>query len=151
MSKYAWVKGGVIRDLTGKKPEEVYVNTVAALYDQLVPQTAKVGDLWDGITLTPKVQEVPVIPVTVVAPPPKLSITEFWFLLTVAERLAVRASIDASLLDFLKLLDDPRCVEVDLSKDYVKDFVEYLFTLGLLIKGRKTKVLAGRFPNDPAL
>jgi hypothetical protein len=150
MSKFAWVEDGRIRDLTGKDPTTIFHPDVAVLYNQVVPNAAKQGDSWDGIALTPAIVVPPVTPPSV-AISPKLSITEFNFLFTVEERLAIQANTDVSLLNFRQLLDDPRCLEVDLAKDYMKDYVNYLKVLLLITPSRKLKILAGRFPNDPAL
>lgn len=147
MSKYAWVEGGIIRDLTRDEPGKVFVPAVAALYAQIVPNSARQGDGWDGLVLTPAITPAPVQPP--VPGPTKFSITDFNFLFTVTERIAIRASADSSLVDYLRLLNDPRYLEVDLTKEYIKDYLDLLKTLNLITNPRKNKILSGHFPNDP--
>lgn len=72
---WAWVEGGVIRDICYGEPAECYHPDIAKLYCVLVPDNADKGDSWDGKTLTKPV----VIPPPVVVPkkPPPALVLEF--------------------------------------------------------------------------
>ena len=145
--KFAWVEFEAIRDLTKHDPFTIFTPDVAALYNQQVPNSAKQGDGWDGAVLTPAVPPTPAAP----APPPfrqLLSAMEFQFLFTNAERIAVAAAVDVSIVSMRGILADPRSDVFDLTANYIVDYFDTLQTAGLITAARKNKMLAGKFPKN---
>jgi hypothetical protein len=61
---------------------------------------------------------------------------------TAPERVAIYASTDAMVKDFVSLLDDPRLTQVDLMLPTTIQAVEYLQQAGLLTAERKDEILA---------
>lgn len=144
--KYAWVEGGFIRDLSKADPTMVFHPDVAANYTEQVPNAARVGDGWDGTTLTPKAD--PIAPAPSATYRTVVTATEFQFLFTAAERTAIASSVDPEVVNTRALLLDPRMLEVDLAKPYIVEYFNTLDTLALITKARKTRMLNGRFPKE---
>lgn len=145
--KYAWVENGIIRDLVKDVvPSTVFHPDIAVNYSVQLPNSARVGDAWDGTTLTPKLDPVPpaVVPsFTLVVSP-----MEFQFLFTNAERIAIAASVDVNIASIRGVLADPRIERIDLSANYIVDYFDLLQTAGLITNQRKNKMLAGKFPRN---
>ena len=145
--KYAWVENAVIRDLVRVDPTTIFVAEVAALYNQQVPNSARQGDGWDGTTLTPAADPDPP-PAVVPTFPQQISWTEFQFLFTNAERIAIAASADVNIVSMRSVLTDPRTTRVDLTANYIVDYFDALQAATLITGPRKNKMLLGKFPKN---
>ena len=144
--KYAWVEGGFIRDLSKADPAMVFHPDVAIFYTEQVPNAARIGDGWDGTTLTPRAD--PVVPTPSATYRTVVTAPEFQFLFTAAERTAIASSVDPEVVNTRAILADTRLLEVDLTKPYIVEYLNTLDTLALITKPRKTRVLNGRFPKE---
>lgn len=60
---------------------------------------------------------------------------------TKEERVSIYASTDPYVIDFLKILDDPRLVSVNLYSKDTRDAFDLLVSLGLLTEVRKVEIL----------
>lgn len=143
--KYAWVENGAIRDLVKVDPTTIFVTEVAALYDQQVPNSARRGYLWDGTTLTPIADPAPPSAAAETFPL-QLSWTEFQFLFTNAERIAIAASADVNIVSMRGVLADSRTTRIDLTANYIVDYFDSLQTANLITGPRKNRMLLGKFP-----
>ena len=143
--KFAWVIGGVIKDVCPGNPASSYTADIAANYSTVVPDLAKPGDAWDGTTLTPA---APPSPPTPPADEKPRSRVEFMLLFTPAERVAIRAKVadtgtpDAALNDWWAILHDPQLEKVYLGRQSTKDALAYLVSTSLLTAERRTAILA---------
>ena len=75
---------------------------------------------------------------------PMLSRLAFQKLFTQAERIAIRASADAAVVDFRELAN--LAEYIDLTDSDVVTGTQYLETLALIAEGRAGQVLAGQAP-----
>jgi len=137
--KYAWIENGHIRDVCPGDPASSYTPDIAAHYTAQVPDTAKNGDAWDGTTLTPAPAPAPA-PAS--AGPRELSRVQFLLLFTPAERIAIRASTDPGVVDWMLILNDPQFDSVDLRDPACSAALAYLVSKSLLTADRRTAILA---------
>ena len=72
--------------------------------------------------------------------------TDFMLLFTSQERIAIRASTNPVAVDFLRIIDDPRLLVVDLNNPAVSGGLAYFVSIGLLTADRPAKILAGQIP-----
>ena len=72
----------------------------------------------------------------------ELSPVEFKLRLTAQERVAIHASTDPVVVDFLRLIDDPRLTTVHLSLPSVIEAMQYLEAHTLIGIGRAAQILA---------
>ena len=136
--KLAWIEGGKVRDVCPGDPASSYTPDIAAHYSAQVPDNAKNGDGWDGATLTPY---TPPTPSTVVETK-VLTRVQFMLLFTSAERIGIRASTDAGVVDWMMILNDPQFEGVDLHGAACGNALSYLVSKSLLTADRRTAILA---------
>lgn len=75
---------------------------------------------------------------------PQVSPVEFKLLFTAQERVAIKTSTDAQVLDFFEIVNDPRLTHVDLGLQSTADALAYLTQLGILAEGRTAQILEGK-------
>lgn len=72
----------------------------------------------------------------------KVSTMDFKLRFTAEERIAIYARSDEPMVaDFIRLIDDPRLVEIDLTSNDVVTALAYMENLNLLASGRKSEIL----------
>jgi len=71
-----------------------------------------------------------------------LSPIAFKLRFTPQERVAIYASTDVIVRDFISILDDPRLQSIDLSLQSTIDTVNYLISIGLVGSTRKDEILS---------
>jgi hypothetical protein len=76
--------------------------------------------------------------------PAHLPVADFKLCFSAAERIAIKASADPIVVDFLDIVDDPRCVEIDLAHPQIQAAIAYLEAIGMLARGRAAEILAAR-------
>lgn len=148
MTIYAWVEKGVIRDLSKELPEKVFTLDVAQLFSQEVPDNANVGDSWDGKKLSAKA--VPTAPATLppVIQPPIIPTSDFFFLFTQAERVAIEGSKDSTVTATFARLAASISPQIDLAKPYIGALLTKLEAVSILSPERVTEILSGTFPES---
>lgn len=148
-----------IKPSTGEK-----VGDPADLPLQLAPlSAATLADLPKALDPCPEAWvDTGFVPAPTAPPEPALNFVDdvptFQMRFTPGERIAIRASQDALVVDFQRLLDDPRVTHVDRARDQVKGAILYLagelpgldgkttLTPPILTDARAQAILAG----DPA-
>lgn len=75
-----------------------------------------------------------------------INTTDFMLLFTSAERVAIRASTNPVVVDFLRIIDDQRLLVVDLNNPTVTGGLAGFVALGLLAPARPAQILAGHIP-----
>lgn len=145
MTNYARIINGIAVDVS-TDPENSFHPIIAAEFVKVPDDVTHGWRLADKSWSAPVLQEpVPVMPVTA----GKLNPTppEFLLLLTLQERLAIRAAGPTDLIieDVLRMLDDPRVTFIDLTNPSVIEALNYLTTTEppLLTAQRAARVLAG--------
>lgn len=138
----AWIKDDTVRDVAPGDPAELYHPDMAALFatevpDGIVPGAVLVNGVWTNPTPPSEPSEPPA------ATYPKVSPVEFKLLFTSAERIAIKASTDAVVLDFMEIVNDPRLTTVDLGLASTQQGVAYLASVGLIGEARVAEILAG--------
>lgn len=133
MSTWARNANNSVVDVTTMDPSLIYYPTLAAQFIP-VPDGTQNGWTWP----------VPVAP----SPPPVqyrtlLTRAEYLTLFTSAERVAIRASTDAGVVDWLLLLFDPSAMQVDLTQPSIATALEYLVSKSLLTSDRPATILQG--------
>lgn len=138
--KYAWIENGIIRDIAHAEPSEIYHPDIAKFYDTEVPDDAEngwvlVNGTWTApVVITPIVIESPVIK-------QPISPIEFKLRFTAQERVAIYASQDDIVKDFISIIDDTRLTKVDLSSQSTIDAVNYLASKNLITQVRINEIL----------
>jgi hypothetical protein len=79
---------------------------------------------------------------TYIEPPKTLSPIAFKLRFTAPERVAIYASTNVLVKDFISLLDDVRLTLVDLNLQSTIDAIDYLISIGLINASRKDEILA---------
>jgi hypothetical protein len=126
------------------RPEDVHPPEVVTLF---VPVADNVDVGWSNATgeLLPP----PIVEVAEFVEPPKhilpISPVEFKLRFTAQERVGIYASKDPIIVDWLRILDDQRLTQVDVSLDSTKDAVNYLVSLKLIDSKRVDDLLAPNF------
>ena len=96
-----------------------------------------------GSTLTKPSPPDPPAPVVV---PRTLTRVQFMLLFTPAERIAIRASADAGVVDWMLILNDPQFEGVDLRGKACSDALSYLVAKALLTADRQAAIRAAEQP-----
>jgi hypothetical protein len=135
----AWIENNTVRDIANGNPDEIFHPEVAAYYNTEIPDGIVVGATLVSGTWTNPPVSTPAAEVIVV---PMLSPVEFKMLFTSAERIAIKASTDAVVIDFFEIVNDTRLTQVDRNMQSVKDAIMYLETDGLLTAGRAAEILS---------
>lgn len=103
-------------------------------------ETANIGDDYiNGVFVT----QAPVYvepPIVITSKP--IPAIDFKLRFTALERVAIYASTNPIVKDFVSLLDDPRLQNVDVMLPTTIDAVDYLISLGLVNGSRKDIILA---------
>lgn len=111
------------------------VNSEVALNPPFYPSDiAQIGWQYDGVIFFEPAPQPP-------APRPITAI-EFSLRFSVEESIAIRASADPVVKEWVRRLDDPRLLEIDLERQEVVDGLNYLVTEGLLTAVRVQEILA---------
>lgn len=80
------------------------------------------------------------------APPPEqprlITAIEFTLRFSVPESIAIRSSADPIVREWIRRLDDPRLLEIDLNRQEVQEGIAYLVTSELLTQLRAEEILA---------
>lgn len=95
---------------------------------------AQIGWQYDGVIFFEPAPQPP-------APRPITAI-EFSLRFSVEESIAIRASADPAVKEWVRRLDDPRLLEIDLERQEVIDGLNYLRGQGLLTAARVEEILA---------
>lgn len=141
--QYAWIENNVIRDIAHDEPTAIYHPEIAKFYDTQVPDECENGwQLINNIWTKPIVQEV-IAPVEIItkATVSTLSPIAFKLRFTAPERVAIYASADAIVKDFISILDDSRLQAVDLKLVDTIEAVNHLAQLGLITTDRVNEIL----------
>lgn len=139
MSLYARILDGVAVDICAD-PATQFHPQLAAQFEP-VPDDVVVGSrLVDGVWQAPDVPAL--VPALAPAPIRTVSPVDFMLRFTAPERVAVRASTDPIVIDWLRLLDDPRLQSVHLDLPATREAVAHLVTLGLLTQARADEILS---------
>ena len=75
-----------------------------------------------------------------------VNVPTFMFLFTPQERIEIRGSVDAYIIDFLRLLDDPRTTTVVLGLPQVQGVLMYMVDLGYLVETRVAEITDAKVP-----
>ena len=108
--------------------------------DNVTPGSTETAGVWTIY--------VPPVPPTPTPPPVKIQMQftppEFESkMFELSELSAIRASADPGVIQALRLMDDPRLSEVDLTAASTIKFINYLGSLNLLTAPRVAQILAG--------
>lgn len=153
MTRYAWVEtingDPTVRDYTDSLPTEVYHPDVAVNYSTTVPTNVERGWRYRSNQWVAPPEPDPVAP----SPPPPpavptlgrvVSPAQFLMLFTPLERVAIRQSTDAVVVDFIRLVELPSLAQVELDNAQTQMGVNYLVTKGLITEERAADVLASK-------
>lgn len=150
MPRHAWVEVNVVRDYTDYDPHEVFHPDVAAHYSVIVPSNVErqwrlINNEW---VEPPAPLEGPPPSPPPPPPPPTLgriiSPAQFLMLFTPLERVAIRNSTDAVVVDFIRLVELPSLTQVELDNPQTQLGVQYLVSEGLITSERATAILAAQ-------
>jgi hypothetical protein len=132
--KYAWVENNKIRD-TAVAPSEQFTPEVAAFYSTEVSDEVQNG--WE---LVNNVWTAPA-PLPTPEPPKATECSSIKFLLrfTPTERVAIRASTDPFVVDWLTIMNDPRLDVVHYNE--ALPALDYLVSVGILTHNRIAEIL----------
>lgn len=79
------------------------------------------------------------------APPPEqprpISAVEFTLRFSVPESIAIRSSADPIVQEWVRRLDDPRLLELDLNRQEIADGLNYLVSQNLITAERRADLL----------
>ena len=140
MATFARIVDGAAVDVTTINPSAIFHPEIAAQFI-VVPDGTETGATYaDGIWTNPPPPE-PAAPVQSYLLTP--SRPQFLLLFTGPERVAIRASTDALVVDFLDIVKDPALEWIDLSLASVQEGIAYLVTLTLLTQARANTILKG--------
>lgn len=139
--QYVRVVDEVAVDVSADPAKEFHVSLAAEF--EAVPVSDDVSPGWRrqaGVWMPPEV-------VHVVSPAPAadarlISPIDFMLRLPATTRVAIRASTDPVVQDWLRLLDDPRLLALDMNATATLSVVDYLQTKGLLSLEDATVLLA---------
>ena len=139
MTNFARILNNVAVDVSAN-PQAQFHALVAAQFvavpDDVEPGWIVTGGTWAAPSAT-----------AVVAPAPQYLLTpsrpQFLLLFTSAERVAIRASADPVIKDFLAIVADPALEWIDLSLASVQEGLAYLVTSGLLTSDRLAVIEKG--------
>lgn len=148
MTNYARIINGVAIDVSAN-PENSFHPHVAKEFVEVPDQVSHgwklTGSQWVAPVFAAPTPDLPVD--TVQAGNFKPTPPEFLLLLTLQERVAIRAAgpTDLVIEDLLRMLDDPRVTFIDLANPSVVEALNYLTTTEppLLTAQRAARVLAG--------
>lgn len=133
MTTWARNVGNVVTDLTTTDPTQIYAPDIATQF-VIVPDGTQ-----NGWVFPPPAPYAP--------PPPQykttLSRPDFLLLFTSSERIAIRASADPGVVDWVTILSDSAVTEINLGLQQVQDGLAYLVSAGLLTVERKAIILQG--------
>ena len=139
MTNYARIINNVAVDVSANPAAQFHADLAAQFVE--VPDAVEAGWIVTGGTWA-----APPAP-PVIAPVQRYLLTpsrpQFLLLFTGPERVAIRASIDALVVDFLAIINDPALEWIDLALDSVQEGFGYLVTLGLLTQARADVILKG--------
>lgn len=145
MTNFARVINGTAVDVSSD-PENSFHPLLAAEFIKVPAKVMQGWVLTGGTWAAPVSQAVePVTPVEIgkLQPTPP----EFLLLLTLQERVSVRAAGSSDLIieDVLRMIDDPRVTFIDLTNPSVIEAINYLTTTAppLLTAERAARVLSG--------
>lgn len=139
MSTWARNIGGVAIDVTTMPPTSVFYPTLAAEFIIVPDGTVNGATYSDGVWTNPPA------PIPPVKPAFRTLVTraEFFMLFTGAERVAIRASTDPGVVDYMLVINDITSTPVDLTHPEVKAGLDYLVSKSLLTSDRETTILQG--------
>lgn len=139
--KKAWIENNKIRDIANGNPSELFHPDIAVNFNTDVPDDITVGaELVNNTWVNPAAVEATIEAVVVSVP--LLSPVEFKMLFTSEERIAIKATTDAVVQDFMELINDPRLTQVDRNLQSVKDAINYLEMIKIIGTGRAAEILA---------
>lgn len=140
MSTYARMVGGVAVDIITTDPAQSFVPELAAQFIP-APDGTQQGAKFDGKiwTAPAPANQTPAQDVGAVVTPP-----EFKLLFTSPERIAIYASDDPVVIDFLRIIDDPRLTEVKLGLQSTQDALAYLASKSLIAADRVAEISTGQ-------
>ena len=138
MSRYARILDGVAVDVCAD-PAAQFHPQLAAQFEAVPDDVVSGARLVDGDWQAPTPLVPGPVPVTAAV---SLSPVDFMLRFVAPERVAVRASTDPIVIDWLRLLDDPRLQSVHLDLPATREAVAHLVTLGLLTQARADEILS---------
>lgn len=151
MTIFARIINNIAVDVTANP--SVYHPSLACTFVH-VPDNIQDGWIFTPSTNTWVSPTPPVIPMPI-PPPLILSTPDFWLCFTTAEEIAIRAAgvgnptatppiaSDETIATWLRRLDDPRTLTINLSLAGIAEALTYLTSKGLLASGRQAQILAG--------
>ena len=139
MTNYARILDNIAVDVSPDPQARFHVLVAAqfvAVPDDVAPGWIVTGDAWAATPAPPVVAPVQQYLLTPSRP-------QFLLLFTSAERVAIRASTDPVIKDFLAIVADPALEWIDLSLASVQEGLAYLVTSGLLTSDRLAVIEKG--------
>jgi len=139
MTNYARIINAVAVDVTEDPAAHFHADLAAefvAVPDDVRAGWIKAGDTWAAPPAPPVVEPAQQYLLTPSRP-------QFLLLFTSAERVAIRASTDPVVKDFLAIVEDPALQWIDLSLASVLEGLAYLVTAGLLTEARRAIIAKG--------
>lgn len=131
---FAWIENNKIRDVA-VNPSEQFTAEVALFYDTEVPDNVSNGwELIDGIWTEPVKPESANIIINT-----EISVIKFLLKFTPQERISIRSSTDPVVVDWLRILDDPRLTTVEY--EIARPTLDYLVSINLLESSRINEIL----------
>ena len=124
MTTYARLVNGQAVDVTTGNPETLFHADIAAAFI-VVPDGTVNGATYSGGTWAPPASP----PAPIQQYRKQVSTVEFYMLFQSPERIAIRASSDLIVKDFMSIIDDVRTTIVDLANPQVIGAINYLATL----------------------
>jgi hypothetical protein len=153
MPRYAWIETvdeyPTVKDYCDGLPTDLYHPAIAANYSTTIPTNVERGWRYkQNQWVAPSVPE-PFVPGP--PPPPEepslgriISPAQFLMLFTPLERVAIRNSTDAVVVDFIRLVELPSLTQVELDNPQTQMGVQYLVSEGLITSERATAILAAQ-------
>lgn len=136
MSRYAKIENNKVENVIVLRDEDV--GLMPSDWVLVKSDTANIGDDYiNGVF----VAQAPVY-IEPPAPIKTLSPIAFKLRFTPQERVAIYASTDVIVKDFIAILDDPRLTLVDLTLQSTIDAVGYLAAQGLIEQSRVSEILS---------
>jgi hypothetical protein len=136
--KKAWIENNKVRDIANGNPLELFHPDIAIHFNTDVEDTVLVGaESVNGVWVNPTIATI----VEAVKVAPLISPIEFKMLFSAQERIAIKASVDPVVQDFISIVEDPRLNNVDRNLQSVKDALNYLELINLIAKGRALEIL----------
>jgi hypothetical protein len=139
MTNYARILDNVAVDISTDPQAQFHVLVAAQFVE--VPDAVEAGWIVTGVTWA-----APAAP-PVIAPVQQYLLTpsrpQFLLMFTSAERVAIRASTDPVIKDFLAIVADPALEWIDLSLASLQEGLAYLVASGLLTSDRLAVIEKG--------